>query len=96
MDAKEEIKALNEKGIFEVEEVMQGMRLKVKFNSQIGRESIVYVAKKLKRITIEFAPYPLWKKGFWVSLNATSLNLLNEVSDSLINNDLKVGKWLQN
>ncbi len=92
MDAKEEIKALNEKGIFEVEEVMQGMRLKVKFNSQIGRESIVYVAKKLKRITIEFAPYPLWKKGFWVSLNATSLNLLNEVSDALINNDLKVGK----
>ena len=92
MDAKEEIKALNEKGIFEVEEVMQGMRLKVKFNSQIGRESIVYVAKKLKRITIEFAPYPLWKKGFWVSLNATSLNLLNEVSDALINNDLKVEK----
>ena len=92
MDAKEEIMALNEKGIFEVEEVMQGMRLKVKFNSQIGRESIVYVAKKLKRITIEFAPYPLWKKGFWVSLNATSLNLLNEVSDALINNDLKVGK----
>ncbi|OZY30535.1 hypothetical protein CJF36_21840 [Pseudomonas lundensis] len=92
MDAKEEIKALNEKGIFEVEEVMQGMRLKVKFNSQIGRESIVYVAKKLKRITIEFAPYPLWKKGFWVSLNATSFNLLNEVSDALINNDLKVGK----
>ena len=92
MDAKEEIKALNEKGIFEVQEVMQGMRLKVKFNSQIGRESIVYVAKKLKRITIEFAPYPLWKKGFWVSLNATSFNLLNEVSDALINNDLKVGK----
>ena len=83
---------MNEKGIFEVEEVMQGMRLKVKFNSQIGRESIVYVAKKLKRITIEFAPYPLWKKGFWVSLNATSLNLLNEVSDALINNDLKVEK----
>ena len=90
MDAKEEIKALNEKGIFDVQEVMQGMRLKVKFNGQVGRESIVYVAKKLKRITIEFAPYPLWKKGFWVSLNATSLNLLNEVSDALINKNEKV------
>lgn len=92
MDAKEEIKALNEKGFFEVEEVMQGMRLKVKFNSQIGRESIVYVAKKLKRITIEFAPYPLWKKGFWVSLNTTSLSLLNEVSDALINKNEKVAE----
>ena len=92
MDAKEEIKTLNEKGIFDVQEAMLGMRLKVKINGQVGRDSITYVSKKLRRITIEFAPYPLWKKGFWVSLNATSLNLLNEVSDALINNDLKVGK----
>lgn len=80
---KTQLEILNNKGIFNAEVAMLDMRLRVKLLHELDEKLLLYVSKRLKKITAGFGLSPKFTEGFWVPNDSISIAILKEVSDEL-------------